>query len=258
MLIGTTFAWFTDEVKSVNNKIVAGTLKIDLEVLEKDNVNWTSIKDSPKAIFDYEKWEPGYTDVKILKDGAGSLVVLDGKLRDPENISALSFDGDSLGRDWITTAYRFYTGSFTRVGIGVVDGGGSALIDNVRLFKASDGTAGDDTYKDPVTGSTVTAPTATAKPTGTASVGTQTTGSTVTVPSESVTAPTDVLPTEPSQGGEETTSTTPVGDTPTDTDPNPKDEGGFPWLVVGVVGGAVLLIGGGVALFLILRKKKQA
>ncbi|MBQ7088285.1 MAG: hypothetical protein IJN04_01405 [Clostridia bacterium] len=203
-------------------------------------------------------WYVFSADVKILKDGAGSLVVLDGKLRDPENISALSFDGDSLGRDWITTAYRFYTGSFTRVGIGVVDGGGSALIDNVRLFKASDGTAGDDTYKDPVTGSTVTAPTATAKPTGTASVGTQTTGSTVTVPSESVTAPTDVLPTEPSQGGEETTSTTPVGDTPTDTDPNPKDEGGFPWLVVGVVGGAVLLIGGGVALFLILRKKKQA
>ena len=38
-----------------------------MEVLEKDNVNWTSIKDSPKAIFDYEKWEPGYTEVKVLR-----------------------------------------------------------------------------------------------------------------------------------------------------------------------------------------------
>lgn len=66
MLIGSTFAWFTDSVTSGNNKIQAGTLKIDLELLEK-NGSWTSIKDSRKAIFDYQNWEPGYTDVKILK-----------------------------------------------------------------------------------------------------------------------------------------------------------------------------------------------
>ncbi len=66
MLIGSTFAWFTDSVTSSNNKIVAGNLKIDLLLKDMDD-NWTSIKDSNKAIFDYENWEPGYTDVKVLK-----------------------------------------------------------------------------------------------------------------------------------------------------------------------------------------------
>ncbi|MBE6641755.1 MAG: hypothetical protein E7619_09215 [Ruminococcaceae bacterium] len=66
MLIGSTFAWFTDTVTSTGNKIQAGTLKVDLELLEKDG-SWTSIKDSKKDIFDYENWEPGYTDVKILR-----------------------------------------------------------------------------------------------------------------------------------------------------------------------------------------------
>ena len=63
MLIGTTFAWFTDSVTSGNNKVVAGNLKVDLQVLEEDNVTWTSIKEEPQPIFNYEYWEPGYTEV---------------------------------------------------------------------------------------------------------------------------------------------------------------------------------------------------
>ena len=66
MLVGSTFAWFTDNVTSGSNKIVAGTLQIDLKLLEEDGT-WTSIKENPKAIFDYENWEPGYTDMKILQ-----------------------------------------------------------------------------------------------------------------------------------------------------------------------------------------------
>ncbi len=66
MFIGTTFAWFTDSVTSTGNKIEAGTLKIDLLLKDGDD-DWTSIKDSNKAIFDYNNWEPGYTDVKVLK-----------------------------------------------------------------------------------------------------------------------------------------------------------------------------------------------
>lgn len=66
MFISTTFAWFTDSVNSANNRIVAGSLQVDLELLERDG-SWTSIKESGKPIFDYDKWEPGYTDVKILR-----------------------------------------------------------------------------------------------------------------------------------------------------------------------------------------------
>lgn len=76
MLIGTTFAWFTDNVTSKGNKIQSGTLKVDLEVLDKDNGTWKSVKDSKEAIFTYELWEPGYTEVKVLKvQNEGSLAL---------------------------------------------------------------------------------------------------------------------------------------------------------------------------------------
>ena len=39
-LIGTTFAWFTDEVTSTGNTIQSGTLKIDL--LHKSDDQWLS------------------------------------------------------------------------------------------------------------------------------------------------------------------------------------------------------------------------
>lgn len=68
MLLGTTYAWFTDSVTSSGNKIQSGTLKLDLLVLkEGTNNDWYSIKDESKPLFTYENWEPGYTDVSILK-----------------------------------------------------------------------------------------------------------------------------------------------------------------------------------------------
>lgn len=79
MLIGSTFAWFTDSVTSGSNKIVAGTLKLDLELLEKNadgTTEWNSIKESKAPIFNYNLWEPGYTDVKILKvENEGTLAL---------------------------------------------------------------------------------------------------------------------------------------------------------------------------------------
>ena len=79
MLVGTTFAWFTDSVTSASNKIQAGNLQIDLELLEKQEdgtTEWTSIKESEAPIFNYSLWEPGYTDVKVLKvENEGSLAL---------------------------------------------------------------------------------------------------------------------------------------------------------------------------------------
>ncbi len=66
MLVGTTFAWFTDEVTSGGNKIQAGTLQIDL--LHLVDGEWISLKDnSEHKVFDYDLWEPGYTQVETLK-----------------------------------------------------------------------------------------------------------------------------------------------------------------------------------------------
>ena len=66
ILLGSTFAWFTDSVGSSGNKIQAGTLKVDLELLDNDG-DWHSVKDENKPIFDYCNCEPGYTDIKIFK-----------------------------------------------------------------------------------------------------------------------------------------------------------------------------------------------
>lgn len=212
----------------------------------------------------YLKWvdvEPNtwYTfsvDIKILKHGEGSLILLDGKLRNPTNILAVTFDNDSFGDDWFCINFRLNTGSHTRIAVGVVDGGGSALIDNLRLFKTADGIEGDDTYKDPQTGSTVAPPTATARPTGGSTTTTTGTEDTTTAPSDSTTLPVEG-DTDPSETQSTTSATIPAEDNGDDVGGDPERKP-FPWLVVGIVGGAVLLIGAGIVLFLILRKKKQS
>ena len=79
MLIGTTFAWFTDNVSSANNIIKSGNLDVVLEysVLDADG-NWTTYAEvlPTTKIFDYEKWEPGYTSVaKFRVTNNGSLAL---------------------------------------------------------------------------------------------------------------------------------------------------------------------------------------
>ena len=75
MLVGSTFAWFTDTTASYGNKIQSGTLKVDLELLDKED-GWVSLKENNQEIFDYDLWEPGYTDVKILKvENEGTLAL---------------------------------------------------------------------------------------------------------------------------------------------------------------------------------------
>ena len=76
MLLGTTFAWFTDSVTSSGNIIQTGTLDVSLEhadtVLGVDDEGWTDA--STGAIFNYSNWEPGYTAVKYVKiENEGSL-----------------------------------------------------------------------------------------------------------------------------------------------------------------------------------------
>ena len=67
MLVGTTFAWFTDIATSSGNVIQSGTLDIDLmKGTPLDNGGWQWASTDGQAIFDYEKWEPGYTTSAVL------------------------------------------------------------------------------------------------------------------------------------------------------------------------------------------------
>jgi predicted ribosomally synthesized peptide with SipW-like signal peptide len=76
MFVGTTYAWFTDSVTSTGNKVVAGTLKVDLELKSHEDDTYSSIKDTQAPIFYYDNWEPGYIDSQILKiENEGSLAL---------------------------------------------------------------------------------------------------------------------------------------------------------------------------------------
>ena len=66
MLLGTTFAWFTDSVTSANNVIQTGTLDIGMSYSE-NNADWTAITEASEPVFSYQYWEPGYTDMKYVK-----------------------------------------------------------------------------------------------------------------------------------------------------------------------------------------------
>ena len=74
MLVGTTFAWFTDSVTSSNNKIQAGNL--DVQLLMYDGTEYADISNSTSPIFGAGSvaqnvngetlWEPGKTQVAYL------------------------------------------------------------------------------------------------------------------------------------------------------------------------------------------------
>lgn len=69
MLLGTTYAWFTDSVTSGGNVIKSGNLDIEMSWADgtEDPANVTWEDASTGAIFNYDKWEPGYTEVRHIR-----------------------------------------------------------------------------------------------------------------------------------------------------------------------------------------------
>ena len=75
MLIGTTFAWFTDTASTAVNKIQAGNLDVQLEY-SKDLTKWKKVTDTTKVFEDSTVWEPGHTEVVYLRvKNAGTLAL---------------------------------------------------------------------------------------------------------------------------------------------------------------------------------------
>lgn len=67
MLVGTTFAWFTDSVSSANNVITAGNLDVELYYQAEGQNNWTQVSASTNVFKENSLWEPGHTEVIKLK-----------------------------------------------------------------------------------------------------------------------------------------------------------------------------------------------
>ena len=83
MLIGSTFAWFTDSVTSTGNIIKSGTLDVEMYWAEGtealDNANWNDASEG--AIFDYDLWEPGYVEVRHIKIANEGTLALEYQLK---------------------------------------------------------------------------------------------------------------------------------------------------------------------------------
>ena len=75
MLIGTTYAWFTDTASTAVNKIQSGNLDVQLEY-SKDFSEWKNVTEVTKLFEDSTVWEPGRTEVVYLRvKNAGTLAL---------------------------------------------------------------------------------------------------------------------------------------------------------------------------------------
>lgn len=75
MLIGTTYAWFTDTASTAVNKIQSGNLDVQLEY-SKDFSEWKNVTEDTKLFEDSTAWEPGRTEIVYLRvKNAGTLAL---------------------------------------------------------------------------------------------------------------------------------------------------------------------------------------
>ena len=99
MLVGTTFAWFTDTASTGVNKIVAGNLDVDIVDENGDSLDGGTLSFVNKENQSNILWEPGATfftqGFKIVNKGNLALkykVVVSGTTGDAKLLKAITFD----------------------------------------------------------------------------------------------------------------------------------------------------------------------
>ena len=101
MLIGNTFAWFTDSVESSGNIIMTGNLDVELDYYT--NGGWQSVDENTKLFDENALWEPGHTEVVYLRiSNAGSLAL---KYLLGVNIISESGSVNVLGESFVLSDY---------------------------------------------------------------------------------------------------------------------------------------------------------
>ena len=128
MLVGTTFAWFTDSVTSGKNTIVAGNLDVELEYATVDTTgaltDWTSV-DGATDLFADGLWEPGYAQVVYLRvSNLGTLAL---KYQFSLNITSETPGTNVNGAQFLLSDYLQY---------GVVDGQDTAFATRAEAIAA--------------------------------------------------------------------------------------------------------------------------
>ena len=103
MLIGATFAWFTDTASTGVNKIQAGNLDVELEYKNSDTPNFTKADKNTKVFKEGALWEPGHVEYVVLKvSNAGSLAL---KYKLGINIASETGSTNVLGNEFKLSNY---------------------------------------------------------------------------------------------------------------------------------------------------------
>lgn len=111
LLIGTTFAWFTDTVSTGVNKIQAGNLDVELEY-STDCTTWKTADKNTQMFKDDTLWEPGHTEVVYLRvKNAGNLAL-------KYNIATNSYD---MERGKNAAGKLFYIDQYLKIGTAQTD-----------------------------------------------------------------------------------------------------------------------------------------
>ena len=124
MLVGSTFAWFTDTATTGVNKIQAGNLDVKLEYKKSKDVPFAEANENTKVFDETAQWEPGHVEYVVLKvsnegnlalkyklginiaNEVGSTNVHDKIFKLSDHIYFAVIDGDqsTLGRDDLVAA----------------------------------------------------------------------------------------------------------------------------------------------------------
>ena len=108
MLVGSTFAWFTDTASTGVNKIVAGNLDVKL-MYSTDMEKWTEATEETKLFNDNALWEPGHTEIAYLKIQNNGSLALKYKTEFARNYRVTK--GKNVFGDY------FYVGDYLKIGI---------------------------------------------------------------------------------------------------------------------------------------------
>ena len=148
MLVGTTFAWFTDEVVTGLNTITAGNLDVVLEYKTSADGQWQVVEPDTKIFSDSALYEPGYTEVVFLRvSNAGSLALKYNLMVNTANEqSAVNVYGDEFKLSEYLQIGTYRQDEYDASGFNYADillpvmfGSRETALNNVTLNKLSEG-----------------------------------------------------------------------------------------------------------------------
>jgi len=140
MLVGSTFAWFTDSVTSANNIIKSGNLDVELYYQVEGKTDWTKVTENTSIFMKDALWEPGHTEVvklKVVNEGTLAL-----KYQLGVNIASETGSVNKDGKDFKLSDY---------IRFGIVDGEQDYTRDEAVAAVAATATVLNKAYNSAVT-----------------------------------------------------------------------------------------------------------